>query len=314
MSVSANKDEYFDAKDNLDNDDDDENVNTDIIDKIKYTNTDEKFLRYKSKLLGKPVRKDKHCEFYYLEGDKIKNFCENIKFYGANLKIEKQHVKDLYEQIITDEDPYLVNHIACVEYNDYRSDQLNSLIEVIDGHHRVLSLIDVFKFKPDFTLGIWIGLHHSNYPESTKTRLLFKKYNSLKPFIVDINISEMSSDIIQALNKKFVRGNYIPIEDKKYVRRPSICKSVINTAIQKQLEKLKKKNLLTIDLDITKILQKFDYYNVLFSKKNIEYFNDRLNELNDRDVSDRMLENARVNNFYLGLVDIDELVKKCFEG
>lgn len=304
MDTVVSKEEFYDAQEDLDNT---------ISNLVKYTNNSKEFLRYKKELLGKPVMKDKYCEFYYLEEDKIKYFCDNIKTYGANLKIEEKHVQDLYEQIISDEDPYLVNHIALVEYNEYRIDNLNCLIEVIDGHHRIEALTKVYELKPNFKLGIWICLHYSNNPESNKTRLLFKKYNSLKPFIIDINISEMSSDIIQGLNNKFGRGNYIPIKDEKYVRRPSICKSVINTSIQKQLEKLKKKNLLTIDLDIKKILQKFDYYNTLFSKKTIDYFNDRLNVFNGKDVSDRMIENAKTNNFYLGLVDIDELVKKCFD-
>jgi len=307
MAASANRDEYHSANEELDDDNDINNI-------IRYTNTDEKYLRYKAKLLGKCLRKDKYCEFYYLEDEKIGYFCNEIKTYGVNLKIEEKHIQELFEQIITDEEPYLVNNIALVEYEDYRTSDYNCLIEVIDGHHRFIeALRKVYDFKPDFKLGIWICLHKSNNPNNIMTRLLFKKYNSLKPFIVDINISEMSSDIIQALNHKFGRGDYIPIENKKYVRRPSICESVINTFFQKQLEIIKRNELLTMNLDITKILQKFEYYNTLFSRKTIDYFNDRLNVFSGKDVSDRMVENARRNNFYLGLVDIDELVKKCFE-
>jgi hypothetical protein len=277
-----------------------------------FTNKSDKFIKYKQKTLGKPKRFDPHCEYYYLENEKVKDFCENIKKYGANLKIEEQHVKYLYEQIITDKDPYLVNNIALVEYNQYEVDNFEDLIEVIDGHHRIEAIIKVYEVRPDFKLGIWICLHYSNNPESPQTRKLFRKYNSLKPFLVDINISEFSSDIIQAINKKFSNNDFEAIKDATKVHRPSINKKNINEAIQKQLEILKREGKISIDLNIEKIVNKLESYNIEFSSKDINYFNDRSNEFYNDSVSLQMLERSNKNKFYLGLVYIDKLVSKCF--
>ncbi len=279
----------------------------------KYAHTSEKFLRYKKSTLElrSPKLKDIHCEYYYLENQNVKKFCKQIKTYGSNLKIDINHVEKLYIDLLQDQEPYFVNHIAIVEYNQYEVDNIENLLEVIDGHHRILALQKLFENDPNFKISIWIRLHYSDHPESQLTRKLFRKYNSLKPFIVDINVSEISSDIIQALNKKFSDGVYIPIKDDKYVRRPSICKSNINNVIQKQLEKLKKNEKLNIDLDINKIIEKFAHYNTLFSSKPIEWFNDNLNEFNDREISSNMYKIANTNKFYLGLIDLDVLVKKC---
>ena len=239
--MASSDSEYEDAKDSI----------------TTFTNKSDKFLNYKKKLLGISKKSDPYCEYYYLQNEKVKHFCKNINTYGLNLKIDEKHVEQLYIDILTDPDPYLVHHIAIIEYNQYEVDDFENLIQVIDGHHRILALSKLFENDPHFKINIWIGLHISDNPESLKTRKLFRKYNSLKPFIVDINISEFSGDIIQAINKKFSNGVYIPIKDEKYVRRPSICKSNINNLIQKQLEKLKKNEKLNIDLDINKIIDKF---------------------------------------------------------
>jgi hypothetical protein len=98
--------------------------------------------------------------------------------------------------------------------------------------------------KPDFNISLWVGLHKSDNPDSEQTRTIFKKYNQLKPFIVDVSISEISGKIIAELNKKFSSADYIFIKDSEYVCRPSVKKCTINKMIQRRLETLKKeKNL-----------------------------------------------------------------------
>lgn len=281
--------------------------------KMYYSSNEIEYKTYKDSLLGNnlPNRSDPTCEFYYLTDSQVKKFLK-IKQYGLNLKIDSDHVKNMMNELLNNDKPHFFGHIAIIEYNDYKSDTIDNLIELIDGHHRIDCLKKIYELKPDFKISLWVGLHKSDNPNSLLTHSIFKKYNLLKPFIIDVDISEVSGKIINEINSKFNNGIFTLIKDSEYVCRPSIKKTTINTMIQQKLEKLYKATKIKYkDVNIQKIIDKFLEHNTLFSTKDFLWFNNDLNFKNKKPISQKMLTDAIQYKCYLALVDVKVLIDKC---
>jgi hypothetical protein len=281
--------------------------------KIVYSTNETQYKEYKFSLLGVqvPDRKDPYCEFYYLTGAHVKHFLK-IKQFGLNLKIDHSHIDNMVSDLLESTNPCFFGHIGIIEYNDYNSNTIDNLIEVIDGHHRIMALEKIFAMKPDFNISLWVGLHKSDNPDSEQTRTIFKKYNQLKPFIVDVSISEISGKIIAELNKKFSSADYIFIKDSEYVCRPSVKKCTINKMIQRRLETLKKeKNIEYNKVNVPNIIKKFEECNTLFSSKNIDWFSSDTVYKNKKAISQNMLDYGKKYKCCLALVEVNALVDNC---
>ena len=282
--------------------------------KFTYTTKDSQYKEYKFSLLGvKPNRTDPLCDFYYLTGKQVKNFLK-IKRFGLNLKINESHINNMKADLLASTIPSFCNHIGIIEYTDYKSNNIDNLIEIIDGHHRIITLEKIFKENPDFNISLWIGLHKSDNPNGEKTRDIFKKYNQLKPFIVDISITEITGNIITELNTKFNTPNYTFIEDSEYVCRPSIKKCNINKIIQQHLETLQLTHKIEYNkINIPNIIKKFDINNKLFNTKNLDWFLTDPIYKNKKAITQNMLDRSKKHNCYLALVDLHTLIQNCIQ-
>ena len=278
-----------------------------------YTIDSPKYIRYKSTILGTPIYTNSRNKLssFILENERVFKFCNNIKEYGSNLEIIKQHYKNIAEALLTEDNPIIYNEFIVVEYTKLQTDVYKSLCEIIDGHHRMRALLDIFDKKPKFNIIIRVSVIQSDYPDSIETKSIFRKFNITKPFIVDFDIMEITELIITELKTHF-KCNYTKfdlIKDNKQVQRPSIKQSVINDCIQKRLNELKTLyHINRNDIDIDLIIQNFIKYNNEISK---EVKEDKNYLKTDKTITDNLIEKASKVDCFLGLVKTDMLVKTC---
>lgn len=283
--------------------------------KITYTTTTEQFLQYRASLLGDqaPNRTDPHCEFFYISGEQIRRFLK-VKKYGLNLKIDHGHIKAMANDMLVSATPCFFSHIAIIQYDSHNSDVVADLVELIDGHHRIEALKQIYEAKADFNIGMWVALHKSDNPTSEQTQAIFKKYNSLKPFIVDLSVSELSGKLITELNATFDKEDFNLVKDSSHVNRPSIKKSNLNTFIQQRLENLKtSRNIAYRDFKIKPIIAKFIEVNESFRGRPLEWYSNvgENTFANKKPISQQMLNTAVKFDCYIGLVDLIKLVEWC---
>jgi hypothetical protein len=288
-----------------------EDENTQIIHNI----SSKEYKQYKIKLFGnfEPHRTDPHCKFYYISNNQIKKFV-NIKKYGMNLKIDENHVERLKIDIKETTIPQIFGHIAVIEYTNYETNDPEDLIEVIDGHHRISALKQIFDNNCKFEISMWVCLHTSDNPESIKTKEIFKKYNVVKPFKIDFNKLEISDKIIKGLNNRFNKtGNKFElIKDADRVAKPSIKQHTFNQYIQSRLDYLiETKNICSNDINIDVIINNFIKKNKEFVAKDIDWFNKDKKYGSKSKITDNMYTKAVSNHCYIGLVDLEILIAEC---
>lgn len=299
-------------EDNYEDDEDDE-YGLDNIYNIKSP----EYLKYKKNILGsdKPIYSDKELDYYYISGSKnVKKFI-NIKTYGNNLEIVNEHVEQIAHNLEIDENPKLYSHLTIIEYCNYNTDTEKNILEIIDGHHRILALQSIFKRKPNFEIGIRINLIRSDFPDSPKTNIIFRKFNIIKPFIVDFDILETTETIIKVLNSKFSNDNFEFIKNTAVkIRRPIIKHSEIHGYIQQRLNELKiTKKINYNDISIENIITEFEKLNNIFSEKSIFWINNDKTFKNNlkSTVTENMFKRASKYNCFIGLVNLKVLVEKC---
>ena len=280
-----------------------------------FTIESEEYIDYKDEILGEPTYIDSKFTTYHIKGGKrTKIFCNKIKRYGLNLPINKKHYKNIETELLTEENPLFCSEFVVVEYTKYETNDKRLLISLIDGHHRKCALDKIFEHHPKFEIDIRVCLYKSDYPDSPETKKLFRKFNILKPFVVDFNIMEISSSIINELNSKFnnQRNKFILIKDTDAaVYKPSIKKSTINEAIQRRLELLKNsKHINANDIDIQSIILSFIKYNNILSNKTLEWFKTDI-EFGVSTVSSIMIDKAKKSNCFIGLVKLESLINNC---
>lgn len=283
--------------------------------RITYTTTTEQFLQYRASLLGDqtPNRTDPHCEFFYISGKQVRRFLK-IKKYGLNFKIDHGHIKAMANDMLVSATPCFFSHIAIIQYDSHNSDVVADLVELIDGHHRIEALKQIYEAKADFNIGMWVALHKSDNPASEQTQAIFKKYNSLKPFIVDLSVSDLSGKLITDLNTTFDKEDFNLVKDSGHVNRPSIKKSTLNTIIQERLENIKtSRNISYRDFKIKSIIAKFIEVNESFKGRPLEWYSNvgENSFANKKPISQQMLNTAVKFDCYIGLVDLVKLVECC---
>ena len=260
----------------------------------------------KLRLFGEPVHSKNNSSLYVLSSKKTKKFIENIKNHGNNLQIVKDHYKKIADELLKDENPELQHQFIVVEYTKLKTDDVKSLCELLDGHHRKRALTDIYKIKPNFKISITVRLIQSDMPDSSKTKILFRKLNIIKPFEVDFILSDKAILIVQELKNYFKEfSNFIIIKDNTEAKRPSIKQNLINDSILVRLTDLKNKfNINNNDINIKLIISNFVKYNTKIKEHKL-YLN------NKQKISENTIEKAHKINFFLGLVNLDKLVKEC---
>ena len=116
------------------------------------------YKKYKKDILGdkvKPDREDMKCDFYLITGYRnVKNFVSKIKSFAMNYQTNDEHIKHITRQIRNEDEIYFTNPIALVEYVNYEVEDIHSLIEIIDGHHRIESLKNILQHNRNISIEI----------------------------------------------------------------------------------------------------------------------------------------------------------------
>jgi hypothetical protein len=285
----------------------------------KITIKDAEYLEYKTRLFGKlePDRTDKYCDFYLCNHtDYIKYFAKNIKEYALNTDISTEHSSNISKNIYKTKKLYFVNPIALVEYTDITATTPKDLIEIVDGHHRLKCLQKMFsedKYEDiDFTF--WIQIYRCTTQKDADE--LFMKYNTCKPFAVNIKLLDLITLIIDKLNSQFETHKFEFIKDtKQRTNRPSVCKKEFTEKTKTRLE-IQMQTIDTLDNDykdinIDKIITKFKTYNDSLSDKSLEWFNKKCITSKIATITDKMYKKAKENGCVLGLLPLDELISNC---
>ena len=275
------------------------------------------YLEYKKNIFSsdKPTHSDAELDYYYISGSKnVKKFI-NLKKYGKNLEIVEEHVKQIAHNLEIDENPKIYSPITIIEYHNYNTDSVKNIAEIIDGHHRILALESIYKKKPNFKIDIRINIIKSDFPDSPRTNTIFRKFNIIKPFIVDFDILDTTELIVKALNLKFSNNKFEFIKDTdENIRRPTIKLKEIHGYIQQRLNELKiTKKINYNDISFENIITEFERYNNIFSTQNIERFNnDKIfKDGSKTKISELMFNKAVKYNCFIGLVNLKVLIEKC---
>ena len=268
------------------------------------------YQEYKNKILGMPLYTKYNISSFILKNKKVKLFFENIKDYGENLKIDETHCQNITEALLSKENPIMHEEFTIVEYTDFKTDDVESLCELFDGHHRKKAFSDIFKQKSNFKSIIRICLIRSDKPGSSQTNILFRELNTRKPFEVDFTLNDISKLVISRLNDEFNNSitGFIFIKDKSEskIYRPSIQKHIINNSIQNRLDELKRRfNINRNHININLIINKFKAFNNEISKNKKKIRDD------DKSISESMIDKASRNKCFLSLVNLDKLVREC---
>ena len=269
------------------------------------------YKKYFKDILGEPNYTIHNISSIILQDKKVKKFIENIKDYGENLQIDETHCKNLADSLLSKVNPVILHEeFTIIEYTKYKTDDVKSLCELFDGHHRKKAFLDIFRQKSKFNSVIRICLIRSDYPESRQTNMLFRELNTRKPFEVDFTLSDISKLVMTRLNDEFNNSitDFVFIKDKSdsKVYRPSIQKHIINNVILSRLDELKKRyNINKNHLNINLIIKNFIAYNNEISTNKKKIRDD------DKTIKETMINKASRNKCFIGLVNLSMLVKKC---
>lgn len=265
---------------------------------------------YKKKILGDPEYTKHNISSFILKDKQVKIFIKNIKDYGENLQIDDTHCENITNALLSKINPIMHEEFTIVEYKQFETDDVNSLCELFDGHHRKKAFLDIFRQQSEFKIIIRICLIQSDIPGSSQTNILFRELNTRKPFEVDFTLSDISKLIITGLNDEFNNSitGFIFIKDKSDAKiyRPSVQKHIINNIILNRLDELKRRfNINKNHININLIINKFKAFNNEISKNKKKIRED------DKSITEIMIDKAARNKCFLSLVNLDNLVKKC---
>jgi hypothetical protein len=268
----------------------------------------QEYKKYLKKILGKETHivKDEDFRTFTLT-ENTKTFIGNIQEYSYNLEIIEDHWKEIAESLKGEEKPKINSEFTVVEFTKLKTKDKKSLCVLFDGHHRYKALQEIYKVNPKIIIKIRICVIQSDLPGSIETNILFKKYNKMKPFIVEFDKSEITIKIINILNIKFSCISFKFIKTQSHANRPSITTVKLNTAIINRLSELSRRFQINYnDIDIDSYIKNFEIYNKKLAKKDKDYFKSI-----DKSITDKMVETAKKANCFLGLVNIDMIVREC---
>lgn len=283
----------------------------------QFTTKDNEYLEYKKQVLGKatPDREDKYCDFYLCNDiDQIKYFSKNIKEYALNTNISTEHINNIVKKIIKTKELYFVNPIGIVEYVNHKSNSPKDLLEIIDGHHRLKCLKKLLNDNEyeNINFTFWIQVYKCEKQDEALE--LFRKYNTSKPFPINLDITDLLTLIIDKLNTQFSCGGFEFIKNaKQRANRPSICKKEFAEKLEHRLvEQLKTTEnnecFNASDIDIDKIIIKFINYNKTLLSETLEWFN---KHSNSGKITENIYKKAKDNKCILGLLPLEELINTC---
>lgn len=282
----------------------------------KFTSADNQYLEYKAKLLGKvePDRTDKYCDFYLCNDiQQIKYFVKNINKYPFNTDLSIEHISNITKKINKTKELYFVNPIALVEYANISMDSYKNLIELIDGHHRLQCLENVLNnFEYDeINFTFWIQVYKC-YSEKESAEL-FRKYNSCKPFAINLGLIDLITLMIDKLNTQFNFHKFEFIKNtKERANRPSFSKKEFSEKIKSRLEEqLKTTNKDDYnDIDLDNIISKFINYNKSLQSETLEWFNLKCKKDSSK-ITENIYKKAKANKCMLGLLPLEDLIIQC---
>ena len=167
--------------------------------------------------------------FVISEGD-LKEFIRDVPAYPVNNPIDYHHWRQIGEGIrqLTSLD----NCINVVEYDD-------GSLQVLDGQHRKLALMNL----PDTVLlkkEAVIHLYRSDTYNSEKTIKLFNRFNTLKPFKIEHNITEAINIIINRLRADCKGFGYDAIKqtENDTARQPAMSMKQFSSCLEPLLQEL----------------------------------------------------------------------------
>ena len=296
-----------DESDTENNDESSAESSDDEADKL-YTIESPEYKKYFKKILGKETHSDNDDDFRtYTLTDKTKILIDNIPEYSYNLEIVESHWKEIADSLQGEDKPKINSEFTIVEFTKLQTKNKKLLCVLFDGHHRYKALQEIYKVNPKISIKIRICVIQSDLPDSIETNLLFKKYNKVKPFIVEFDKSDISFKIINILKNKFSCITFTFIKTQSHANRPSITTSKVNTAILNRLSELSRRFQINYnDIHIDSYIKNFENYNKKLAKKEKDYF---IN--NDKSITDKMIDTAKKANCFLGLVNIDMLIREC---
>lgn len=285
-----------------------------FVEPKKFTIKDNEYLEYKKNILGKlePDKSDKYCNFYLCNNiQQIKYFTENINQYAFNTELSEEHITNLTKKIYEDKDLYFVNPISLVEYTSASENSYKNLIELIDGHHRVKclkKLINDYQYE-EITFTFWIQVYKCKSEKESAN--LFRKYNTCKPFAINLGLIDLITLIIDKLNTQFNCNKFEFIKNTKSYR-PSFSKAefieVIKSRLEDQLKTTNKDDY--NDIDINTIISKFINYNKALQNESLDWFNQKCKKDLSK-ITENIYKKAKSNMCMLGLVPLDNLINQC---
>jgi hypothetical protein len=282
----------------------------------QFTIKDVKYLEYKKQLFGKiePDRTDKYCEFYLCNDiHQIEYFTKNIKEYALNTNISNEHITRMVKKIHKTKVLYFVNPIAVIEYVNAITDTPKDLIEIVDGHHRLKclrKLITEMQYD-DINFTFWVQVHKcANQKDADE---LFRKYNTSKPFPINLDLTDLITLIIDKLNIQFSRNKFEFIKNtNQRTNRPSIGKKEFAEKIKDRLED----QLRTTghydynDISIDNVINKFINYNDSLLGETLQWFNQKCKS-GYGTITENIYKKANDNKCVLGLLPLEELINVC---
>ena len=305
----------------------DENINQDLIQhnlpasNNKFNIASNDYKKYKKDILGdkvKPDREDMKCDFYLITGYRnVKNFVSKIKSFAMNYQTNDEHIKHITRQIRNEDEIYFTNPIALVEYVNYEVEDIHSLIEIIDGHHRIESLKNILQSNRNISIEIWIQIYKVKKPDDPETIILFKKYNNVKPFPCIKSIIDVKILLVDKINNIFINvaiPGYRFIKDSTTsIYRPSVKKDEICKCIETQIKKeMDISNCDLADIDYDKIILRFVIFNRTLLEKPIQWFNDKKQDYYYGTIlSEATYNKAREAECMIGLVKLQYLINHC---
>lgn len=288
-----------------------------------------KFRKYKQSILGSLESPfDGFCESFKLEDlGEIKRFVSHIKEYILNDNLNEEHINYFIDTIIKEKGIYFLDRVSLVQYDNHLSQDSESLLEIINGHHRIEALKRFYTTTPPadlvhYKITLRLDIYHLDNPNSDDTSKLFKAFNLVRPQKTLWPAKDLARRIIIALGNSFdsKSRHFVFIKNNEaWTKKPSIHGKYFATKLEDRIkEQFKTVKYITeansSDLDITPIINKFKTYNDELKTNPLEWFNDirqRGKIDNDNGINHKIFERAKKVNCYLGFVRLDYLLNQC---
>jgi hypothetical protein len=197
---------------------DDESIDT-IIDTYSESNIN-LFLQADNK-----TETQKFTIYYFKKG---KEFLQKIQPWTYNNPLDPDHIQSIKKEILTNQELTGIFTVIQLENQD---------LVLIDGHHRLGAMLDIYEEHPDLDLDLEIVVHNyvTDDIESQKTKKLFQKINNTKPFRCEFPIIALVIELIERVSSHYpglikngrTRSNF-----------PFVNKRLLNEALQTRLLQL----------------------------------------------------------------------------